>query len=52
MATWHVDLIDTRLHRFGTVIADTEEKAIAEAIRAFEIDPARQRTLVVTKIWE
>jgi hypothetical protein len=50
MATWYVDLIDT--HRCDTVAADTEEKAIAEAIRAFEIDAAGQRTLVVTKIRE
>jgi hypothetical protein len=50
MAIWYVDLIATRLHRFGTVVADTEEGAIREAIKVFEIVPARQNTIAVTKI--
>jgi hypothetical protein len=42
MARWSGDLIrKTKLH-LGTVVADTEAEAIKEAIRRFQINPARQ----------
>jgi hypothetical protein len=50
MARWSVDLIrKTKLH-LGTVVAATETQAIKEAIRQFQIEPARQFKITVTKI--
>jgi hypothetical protein len=50
MARWYVDLIGTRLHRFGTVVADTEKQALEVAVKEIGIGRARQNTLAVTKI--
>jgi hypothetical protein len=50
MFHWYVDLIENRLHRFGTVVADTEERAIKEAIKQFQIGPSRQKKIVVQPV--
>ena len=50
MARWYVDLIGRRLHRMGTIVADTENQAIEAAINQFEIERARQHEITVTKI--
>ena len=50
MPRWSVDIIRARLEHLGTVVAKTEAEAIAVAIRTFEIEPARQNRVTVTKI--
>ena len=50
MARWYVDLIGVRLHRLGTVVADSEKQAIAAAIKQFAIGPTRQDKIAATKI--
>jgi len=50
MPRWSVDLIrKTNLH-LGTVVAKTEKEAIEVAAKQFQIAPARQFKLTVTKI--
>ena len=50
MARWFVDLIRNRAQRLGTVVANTEKEAIAVAIKQFDIEPAHQNRIAVTKI--
>ncbi|MGB8609895.1 hypothetical protein [Bradyrhizobium sp.] len=50
MARWRVDLIRARAEHPGTVTANSEKEAIAAAIERFEIEPARQYRVAVTKI--
>ena len=50
MVRWYVDLIAARLHRLGTVVADSEKEAIAAATKQFAIGPARQDKIAATKI--
>jgi hypothetical protein len=50
MVRWSVDLIRNRAQRLGTVVANTEKEAIAVAIKQFEIEPAHQNRISVTKI--
>jgi hypothetical protein len=50
MARWRIDLIRNRAQRLGTVVAKTEKEAIAVAIKQFEIEPARQNRVAVSKI--
>jgi hypothetical protein len=50
MARWRVDLIRKRAEHLGTVVANTEKEAIAAAIKRFEIEPARQYRIAVSKI--
>ena len=50
MPRWRVDLIRKRAEHLGTVIAKTEKEAIAVAIERFEIEPARQNRVAVSKI--
>ena len=50
MVRWSVDLIRNRAQRPGTVVANTEKEAIAVAIKQFEIEPAHQNRISVTKI--
>ena len=50
MVRWSVDLIRNRAQRLGTVVANTEKEAIAVAIKQFEIEPAHQNRIAVTKI--
>ena len=50
MARWSVDLIRNRAQRLGTVVAKTEKEAIAVAIKQFEIEPAHQNRIAVSKI--
>jgi hypothetical protein len=49
MTRWSVDIIRKRAERLGTVTANTEKEAIA-AIKRFEIEPARQNRIAVSKI--
>jgi len=50
MARWRVDIIRKRAEHLGTVAAKTEKEAIAVAIKQFEIEPARQNRITVSKI--
>lgn len=50
MLRWRVDIIRNRTQHLKTVIAKTEEEAIAIAIERFEIEPVRQNRIIVTKI--
>jgi hypothetical protein len=60
MPRWSVDLILIRVKQFGTartrhvgmIAAPTEKLAISRAIEQFNIAPARQKRIVVTKITE
>jgi hypothetical protein len=50
MPRWSVDIIRKRMEHLGTVVADTEKQALALAIKQFQIEPARQNRVTVTKI--
>jgi hypothetical protein len=50
MARWSVDLIRNRAKRLGTIVAKTENEAIAVAIKQFEIEPALRNRITITKI--
>ena len=50
MLRWRVDIIRNRTRHLKTVIAKTEEEAIAIAIKRFKIEPVRQNRIIVTKI--
>jgi hypothetical protein len=50
MARWSVDLVRKKVQHLGTVVAATEKHAIEEAIKQFQIEPARQFRIAVTKI--
>jgi hypothetical protein len=52
MARWRVDIIRSRTEHLGTVTAPTQKLAIARAAEQFNITPARQNRIVVTKISE
>jgi hypothetical protein len=52
MPRWRVDIIRSRTEHLGTVTAPTEKLAIARAAEQFDIAPARQNKIVVTKISE
>ena len=49
MPRWRVDYIGKGGRHLGTVEAPDEKAAIAEAAKQFNITPARQFKLVVTK---
>ena len=50
MPWWSVDILRKRAEHLGTVTAKTETEAIAVAIKQFEIEPARQNRVAVSKI--
>jgi hypothetical protein len=50
MPRWSVDIIRKRGEHLGTVVANTEREAISVAIKQFEIEPARQNRIAVSKI--
>ena len=50
MPRWSVDLIRKRGERLGTVEAPNEKEANKAAIKRFEIEPARQNRIAVSKI--
>jgi hypothetical protein len=52
MARWSLDLIRKRAEHLGTVEANTDKEAIQAAIKEFEIEPARQNRITVTKLDE
>ncbi len=43
-------LIRNRLEYRGTVVADTEEQAIATALQRLRLKPAQKKKIVVTKL--
>jgi hypothetical protein len=45
-----VDIIRKRCEHLGTVEAPNEKDAIKAAIKEFEIEPARQNRITVTKL--
>jgi len=49
-ARWRVDYLGKKGSHLGTVEAASEREAIAEAAKEFNIPPARQNKLAVTKI--
>jgi hypothetical protein len=50
MARWSVDVIRKRSEHLGVVTAPNEKEALAKAIKQFEVEPARQNRITVTKI--
>jgi hypothetical protein len=50
MARWRVDYIGKGAKHLGTVEAPDERSAMVEAAKVFNITPARQFKIVVTKI--
>ncbi len=50
MARWRVDYLGKKGKHLGTVEAPDEKTAIAEAMKTFNITPARRFKLVVTRI--
>jgi hypothetical protein len=50
MPRWRVDYIGKVLSTLGQVEAATEREAIAKAAEEFNITPARQNKIAVTKI--
>ena len=52
MARWLVDIIGKKLQHVGTVDADNEREALAEAIKRFDVRPALRSKIVVTKVRE
>jgi hypothetical protein len=50
MARWSVDMIRKRSEHVGVVSAPNEKEALAKAIKQFDIEPARQNRITVTKI--
>ena len=52
MARWLVDIIGKKLQHVGTVDAENERKALAEAIKRFDVRPALRSKIAVTKVRE
>jgi hypothetical protein len=50
MPRWRVDYIGKVLQTLGSIEAKDEKSAIAEAAKEFNITPARQNKIVVTKL--
>jgi hypothetical protein len=49
MARWLVDIIGKKLQHLGTVDADNEREALAQAIKRFDVRPALRSKIAVTK---
>jgi 1,2-phenylacetyl-CoA epoxidase PaaB subunit len=45
-----VDIIGKKLQHVGTLDADNEREALAEAIRLFEVRPALRSKIAVTNV--
>jgi hypothetical protein len=52
MARWRVDYLGSKGKHRGTVDAPDEKAAIEEAVKMFQITPARRFQLMVTKVRE
>ena len=52
MPRWSVDYVGSKGKHLGTVEAPDEKSAIAEAMKTFNITPARRFKIMVTKIGE
>jgi hypothetical protein len=52
MPRWRVDYLGKKGSHLGTVDAPDEKSAIGEAVKTFQITPARQFKLMVTKVRE
>jgi hypothetical protein len=50
MARWSIDLIRKKMQHLGTIDAPTQKDAFEAAIKRFEIAPALQAKVTVTKI--
>jgi 1,2-phenylacetyl-CoA epoxidase PaaB subunit len=50
MPRWRVDIIGKKSQHVGTIEAESEREALAEAIKHFEIRPALRSKIAVTKI--
>jgi hypothetical protein len=50
MPRWRVDYLGKKGSHLGTVEANDETSAIAEAAKQFNIPPARRNKIAVTKI--
>jgi len=50
MPRWSVDIIRSHTQHLGTVEAANEKQAIDAAVKQFNIEPARQNRIVVSKI--
>ncbi len=50
MARWRIDYLGKKGQHLGTVEAPDEKFAIAEAMKAFHITPARRFKIAVTKV--
>jgi hypothetical protein len=49
MARWRVDYVGKKATHLGTVEAPDEKSAIAEAVKQFNITPARRFKVAVTR---
>jgi hypothetical protein len=52
MTRWLVDYLGKPAEHLGTVSAKTEQEAVGEAAKRFEIAPSRRVKIVVQKISE
>jgi hypothetical protein len=50
MPRWRVDYLGSKGKHLGTVDAPDEKSAIEEAVKTFQIAPARRFKLMVTKV--
>jgi hypothetical protein len=50
MARWRIDILRKCAEHLGTMTADSEQKAIEEAAKRFQIDPAQGFKIIVQKI--
>jgi len=50
MPRWSVDIVRSRTQHLGTVEAATKNAAIEKAAKLFNVDPARQNRIVVTRM--
>ena len=52
MPRWRVDYLGSKGKHLGTVEAPDEKSAIEEAMKTFQIEPARRFKVMVTKVKE
>jgi hypothetical protein len=50
MSRWSIDIMGKRLQHLDTVEADSERKALEEAIKLFAVRPALRSKIAVTKV--
>jgi hypothetical protein len=52
MAHWYIHLVCGRILHLGSVVAATEEEAIATAVTAFNVQPFHQNRITACKLSE